>query len=228
MKTRKRFPKIQVNDIFGRWTVKSDYITKHIGKNMHPMRYRECRCECGNEKVVSELSLKNGSSLSCGCFNKEMSRIANTLHGETLNGKPTTEYTAWQAMNNRCRNPNNPRFNDYGGRGITICDQWREFSNFLADMGPKPTPKHQLDRIRNEEGYGPDNCRWATPAEQMVNRRNTRFVETDNGPVPLANLAKQSGIPANTLRARILKGWDLSRALSQPVGNTGPKSKTTP
>lgn len=151
----------------------------------------------------------------------------NCIHGHASSDGRTPEYAIWQAMNARCRNPKNPRYESYGGRGIAICEAWRDFAKFFADMGARPTPQHQLDRRDNDKGYNPDNCRWATPAEQMVNRRNTRFVEVDGKQMPLATLAHFCGIPANTLRARILAGWDVPKATSTPVGPSGPKPKAT-
>lgn len=139
-------------------------------------------------------------------------------HGETIGGTATPEYSAWKSMFARCLNPKNPRFPAYGGRGITICDRWRAgFSAFLEDMGRKPSSRHSLDRVDNELGYTPENCRWALPHEQMTNRSMTRFVEVGGENIPLATLAKEHGIPANTLRFRILKGWPLHEALTRPV-----------
>lgn len=133
-------------------------------------------------------------------------------------GKKTPEYNAWSHMRERCYNTRDPRYADYGGRGITIDPLWDDFEVFLSDMGPRPSPRHSLDREDNDLGYGPDNCKWSLPHEQMTNRRNTRLVEG----VPLAVLAKDFGIPANTLRFRILKGWDLREALTTPVRRKNP------
>ncbi|WCS27247.1 hypothetical protein LOK46_10640 [Methylobacterium sp. NMS14P] len=150
-------------------------------------------------------------------------KVINQTHGHASFGATTAEYEAWRKARQRCENPKNPRYASYGGRGIQVCERWRDFAAFFADMGSRPTPAHQLDRKDNDKGYEPGNCRWATPAEQMVNRRNTRFVEVDGKQVPLATLAKEAGLPINTLRFRILKGWDLTRALTAPLANTGPK-----
>lgn len=152
-----------------------------------------------------------------------ISHIPNVKHGGVLGGKKTPEYKAWEAMKARCLNRNNSRFDSYGGRGITVCDRWlHSFENFLADVGMRPSARHSLDREKNHLGYSPENCRWALPHTQMTNRSVTRFVEVNGQSVPLATLAKQNGIPANTLRFRILKGWPLDEALSKPVR---PKAK---
>ena len=142
---------------------------------------------------------------------------ANLKHGGTLGGKESPEYCAWKAMRARCLNPRNKRFAQYGGRGIKVCDRWKDFKNFLADMGLRPSARHSIDRIDNDRGYEPGNCRWALPHQQMTNRSMTRFVVVDGQSVPLATLARQHGIPLNTLRFRVLAGWDIKRALTQPV-----------
>ncbi len=93
------------------------------------------------------------------------------LHGHWVNGKPTHEWICWRAMRSRCENERCAAFSRYGGAGITVDARWKEFAQFLADVGPAPSPKHSLDRIDNKRGYTPDNVRWATPKEQMQNRR---------------------------------------------------------
>lgn len=217
---------ICIDGQYGRWTVLSSaeprlYFDKSKGKQTAQRQWL-CACQCGTVRNVSELSLKNGKSVSCGCFNREASIAANTTHGEIIGGKKTPEYQTWQAMLDRCRNPRNKRYADYGARGIVVCDRWDLFENFLEDMGRRPSARHSLDREKNHLGYSPENCRWALPHTQMTNRSVTRFVDVDGKQVPLATLAQQHGIPANTLRFRILKGWPLEDALSKPVR---PKTK---
>lgn len=138
-------------------------------------------------------------------------------HGETIGGKKTPEYKARQAMKERCKNKNNSRFSKYGGRGISFCDRWEIFNNFLLDMGRRPSNRHSLDRIDNDGNYEPANCRWALPHVQMTNRSITQFVRVGVDLIPVATLAKNNGIPANTLRFRLKNGWDISRAISEPI-----------
>jgi hypothetical protein len=98
-------------------------------------------------------------------------------HGQSraINGNPTLEYRSWQQMMNRCYNPNDSHFSEWGGRGILVCDKWQEFTNFFADMGKRPSARHSLGRIDNDKGYSPDNCRWETPPQQARNTRQTRL-----------------------------------------------------
>lgn len=134
-------------------------------------------------------------------------------------------YQTWIDMRRRCYNPKRIEFNNYGGRGISVCDNWRlDFWAFARDMGEKPTPFHTLDRIDNNKGYSPANCRWATNKQQM--RNTSRKLElTYNGTTkPLAYWAEVTGVKHQTLRSRIKRGWTAERALTLPI-RTDTKSK---
>lgn len=125
------------------------------------------RCDCGTEKTIRTSSL-GSSANSCGCFRKEDSSARFRTHGM----RDTSEYRIWQGMKWRCLNPNYKPYPNYGGRGITVCDRWRDsFEAFLADMGPRPSKKHTLDRLDNDGNYEPGNVAWRTYAEQSQNRR---------------------------------------------------------
>lgn len=123
----------------------------------------KCQCSCGEVLEVLSTALASGSVQSCGCL--KVDRL--TTHG--LSESP--EYRAWWQMKQRCYNPRNERFHRYGGRGITVCPEWiRSFEAFFADMGKRPTRDHSIDRINNDAGYAPGNCRWATRSQQQRNK----------------------------------------------------------
>jgi hypothetical protein len=134
------------------------------------------------------------------------------IHGHARNrrGRKTSpEYNAWRAMKHRCENPNDVDFARYGGRGISVCARWRNFAVFLSDMDLKPTQQHTLERIDNDRGYEPDNCRWATIAEQCRNRgglRRNRLVTIWGTTLCVADAAKAAALPVNTIHNRLNRG----------------------
>jgi hypothetical protein len=144
----------------------------------------------------------------------------------------TPEYRAWSAMKLRCANPNNEQYHNYGGRGITVCDRWRQsFAAFLVDMGPRPSPRHSIDRIDNNGNYEPGNCRWATSREQNRNRRNNIVLTHDGRTMCLADWARELGVPRGTLLARYRDGQPPDRICSRETtkrhGDAHPDAKLT-
>lgn len=138
-----------------------------------------CVCDCGEVKEIIYFSLTSGDTVSCGCFHKQQQvEIArevgqnNKKHGEW---RKTPEYAAWCSMRKRCNSKTHPAYGRYGGRGISVCDRWSEYVNFISDMGRKPSKDHSIDRINNDGDYEPKNCRWATHSEQNLNRRPLTF-----------------------------------------------------
>lgn len=124
----------------------------------------------------------------------------------------------WRAMIARCYNPKNIGFPDYGGRGITVCEEWMEsFERYVEDMGPKPGPGYSIDRIDNSKGYSKENCRWATLVEQANNKRNNRILSLDGVSMSLADWARHSGVDCEAISFRLKLGWDLHKAIFQPT-----------
>ncbi len=128
------------------------------------------------------------------------------------------EYRHWINMKSRCLNPNVPNFKHYGGRGVTVCERWKaDFGAFFADMGPRPSKHHTIDRIENSGNYEPGNCRWATQSEQGRNRRGNRLVTIDGKTMTLAEAVGRSPVPYNTVLYRLKRGWNIKDAISRPA-----------
>ena len=162
-----------------------------------------CQCDCGNLKTFKRDTLKHSSS--CGCYRREVVAARNATHGAAPRNHPTAEYRTWMDAKARCYNPKNRSYRRYGARGITMCGQWRySFETFLADMGPRP-PGTSIDRINNDGNYEPDNCRWATKAEQVRNRPCNVLVNYEGRVFSLAELARHVGVSYYSLRYGRLK-----------------------
>lgn len=160
-----------------------------------------CVCECGNETVVLASNLRKGHTTSCGCLALER-QSAPKSHG--MSNRP--EYRVWRAMLDRCLREKATAYRHYGGRGITVCERWLvDFSSFYLDMGPRPTPKHTLERVKNHLGYGPDNCMWATKKTQARNRRSSVMVEFNGESRCLTEWAELAGVEVRTIKRRIAK-----------------------
>lgn len=163
-----------------------------------------CTCDCGNELWVDSSDLGGGHTQSCGCLQSERTANANSTHRYALPGRVSRIYLTWQRAKDRCHNPNNKRYADYGGRGIAMCDRWRDsFEAFLQDMGEAPEGM-SLDRWPNlNGGYEPGNCRWATPQMQSDNRRNTIWVEHEGEKLSLKAYATLVNVSYQALFNRV-------------------------
>jgi hypothetical protein len=192
---------------------------RRVGKDPQGRATWLCECSpshggCGGSHITTCDSLRQGHAMSCGCLRRSALGERSRKHGHSSGYQKTSEYQTWRSMNARCRDPANRAYARYGGRGITVCDRWREdFAAFLADMGTKPSPRHSIDRTDNAGPYSPDNCRWATDTEQ---NRNTRFnvvIEYAGRRLCIAAWAEAVGLTYTALRKRIGRGWPLDRAL---------------
>jgi hypothetical protein len=185
---------------FGLWTVLDS------APSVKNETYWRCRCQCGKIVNVGTKNLTTGRSKSCGCATKE-------LHG----GSKSIEYAIWRRIWDRCTNPNNKTWYLYGGRGIKV--EWQSFADFLADMGPLPSPLHSIDRYPDQDGpYSKDNCRWATARQQARNMRVNRMITANGETMCLAAWAEKSGISRNVIEKRLdVLCWSSERAVTQPV-----------
>lgn len=172
-------------------------------------------CVCGKEHLAVASDVKRGTTKSCGCKQSEMISEIQTTHGATKRYKPTRTYMVWGSMKKRCNNPNTKHYEDYGGRGITVCERWNSFENFLADMGDAP-PGMSIDRIDNNGNYEPGNCRWADDVEQGRNRRSTIYLEIDGIRRCLADWARIGGVHYRTVQRRLLQGMSAREAVFTP------------
>ena len=161
---------------------------RDVGSNAHRRRLWLCRCDCGEQTVVCTNSLRKKDTKSCGCLLRE-----STTHGHTINGKRSRTYICWQQMLSRCRNPNDTSFSYYGGRGITVCELWFSFENFLADIGESPEGL-TIERVDNDGNYSKNNCIWASQYVQQNNRRNCIFATIDGRTQTLTQWARELGI----------------------------------
>lgn len=181
-------------------------------------------CDCGAVVRKSGSSVRTGNTKSCGCFQRDGVRQRSTdaagcKHHLFKHGRSSSpEYHSWNAAKNRCHNPKNPKYPTYGARGIVMCERWRNsFEAFCEDMGSRPAGT-TLDRIDNDRGYEPDNCRWATPKEQSTNRPSwTNFISHDGETMSITDWAARLGIARRSLYNR-LERMPVENALQMPRG----------
>lgn len=196
---------------FGRLTVVArDYTDRN--RNI----YWKCQCDCGNECSVRGSHLKSGQTRSCGCLNAEVASKGNKVHGLSS----SRLYNIWVNMRQRCYNPKNRAYDRYGGRGITVCDEWKDnFQTFYSwAISNGYDPDLSIDRIDNDRGYSPENCRWATSSEQARNRRSDHLITFQGETRTMVEWVEEMKIPINILSLRIVRyNWPVERALTEPV-----------
>lgn len=197
---------VEIGRRFGRWVVvaKLDYKQKYL-----------CRCDCGAESNIRVYDLTGGKTLMCkGC-----SVSASKSPGQPISN--TTEYNTWIHINQRCHNPNNKDYKNYGGRGIQVCSLWRgSYEAFLMSIGKKPTPEHTIERLDVNKGYEPSNVVWATRDEQARNKRSNVRVTIDGETKTVIAWFEDERckVPLKTIYKRIERGWDSREAVLTPVG----------
>lgn len=172
----------------------------------------KCQCECGKTAMVLGENLTSGRSRSCGCYQKEYMSAHKSTHRETN----TKLYGVWCSMKSRCYNPNVKYFKDYGGRGITVCQEWRESYESFRDWALSHGYKDGLsiDRIENDSGYSPGNCRWVTRAVQSNNRRSNNMLTLNGETHSISEWAKLLNVNSRRLYNRYYSGWDAEKILT--------------
>lgn len=174
----------------------------------------ECKCDCGNTKAIFQCQLRQGKTKSCGCFFKKNVGKWNTTHGCSM----TKAFRSWMGMIRRCHSEHDAAFARYGGRGIKVCEEWRNsFDAFLRDMGHPPTAKHSIGRIDNDGHYQKDNCEWQTAAQQNANRSNSVFITIDGKTKCVSEWCRHFGVNVPAAFARIKYGWDPVRVFTTPI-----------
>lgn len=181
-------------------------LNKHGGGNWL------CQCDCGNTTVARSWNLRKGNTKSCGCGQ-------GSTHKNSVKGKTRKDvydaYRSWVGMRNRCSNPKNKLYRQYGGRGIAVSQEWSTFEAFLSDMGPRPQGA-TLGRIDNDLGYSKGNCRWEDKKEQERNKTTTRWVEFNGEKKALSEWCEIVGLPFHVVHYRLNAGWSVEKALTTP------------
>jgi len=217
---------------FGRLTVIEYAGLTATGKHRRPLW--RCQCECGKICVVRANDLVRGQTTSCGCLHREVALKAVTKHGHSPFRGASPEYKTWASAKARCQDKEEK---DYGGRGIVMCRGWSDdFASFYADMGPRPSGDHSVDRIDGNANYScghcdeclargwKANCRWADGFQQGRNKRNNVVLEFQGESLCLSEWSERLGIKYGSLLSRVMRGWPVERILTEPLGQSQPKS----
>ena len=204
--------------------LKNEYIGKKLGlweildviRGNDGAAVFDCRCCCESQtrRVQAVQTILRGVSRSCGCRIGEVAVATHTVHGMSK----TAEFSIGQGMRSRCDNPDNPAYHNYGGRGISYCQRWAKFENFLEDMKVRPSRRHSLDRVNNEGNYEPGNCRWATKVQQCRNMRKTVMITYRDQTKSALDWDEFLGFTLGTVRnRRLVLGWSVERTIETPL-----------
>lgn len=205
---------------FGRLTV-----IEMAGRSKSGRVLWRCKCDCGNEKIVKGVELRKGCVCSCGCLHKDVMAKVNRQTKTTHGGVHSRLYSIWRGMKKRCYCENSEAYHNYGGRGIKVCDEWKEsFENFMKwAMQSGYDAKLTIDRIDVNGDYTPQNCKWSTTREQQLNKRNNHLLTMNGVTHPISKWAEITGISKNVLLDRTKRGWDDEKTLTTPPLNRGKK-----
>ena len=198
---------------YGSWLVLKDVERSPAGKSRVL-----ARCKCGSEQIIQLGNLRSGRSTRCRSCAKKGRPSNRRTHGEAL--EKTVEWRTWRAIRNRCERSYNVSYDNYGGRGIRVCARWQGqngYSNFLADMGRRPSPEYSIDRKNNDGPYSPENCRWATIVEQANNKRTNIWLTVDGRTQTLSEWAIETNVNYCTLWRRYRSGWSHIDVVTKPV-----------
>jgi hypothetical protein len=199
--------------VFTRLTVLSRASSTPQGKAMW-----RCRCECGAEVVTRAELLRRGKTKSCGCYIRDIAPHVRRSHGASSGGKLTPEYKTWLGVRRRCLDEKCVGYQGYGARGVKMHPEWAsDYNAFLADVGPKPSPAHSIDRIDPTGNYEPGNVRWILRSAQNRNKRRHLTVTIDGKEMLLIEACERFGADYFVVRSRLQRGWDHYRALTEPV-----------
>jgi hypothetical protein len=189
-------------------------VLEYAGKVGRVTRWN-CVCDCGSQYVGAGKDMRSGNTSSCGCVHSDQLKLRNAKHGMSSR----SEYSIWLGMIDRCSRLGHKNYESYGGRNIVVCDRWREsFEAFFSDMGDRPSPEHSIDRIDNDKGYEPENCRWATQSTQVRNSRRMRPLTLNGRTQTMTEWAAELGINYSTIATRLAKGYSHEEALTRPIG----------
>lgn len=183
-------------------------VLKYAGRDHNNRHSFSCACWCGQYCESDVYSLRSGHKRSCGCLLN--GRIKHFMKGHEC-------YDMWCSMHRRCRNKNDSSYKHYGGRGISVCERWSDFRNFISDMGPRPD-SHQIDREDNNGNYEPGNCRWTTCLTNQRNRSNNHRITANGQTKCVSECASEVGICGQAIRDRISRGWPDDKAATLPKG----------